>query len=170
MKPEPASSTRRHALYALAAAAIAPALAESAEPVTLAANTQRAGILATVERYAAAWKAGDMLALVQCYHPDFTLHYAGNNPYSGEHRGRAASILTLTKVSRRTKRRLLEIIDVMAGNQRGVLLAREAFERGALKAELDRMFVYSVKDGQLHECWVYDADQALMDRLLAEVG
>jgi ketosteroid isomerase-like protein len=158
---------RRHALQALAATALVPSLAQGAEPA-INSNARRAEILESVERYAAAWRAGDMLALVQCYHADFTLHYGGNNPYSGEHRGRIASLITLAKVSRRTNRRLVDIIDVMAGTQRGVLLAREAFERGTLKAELDRMFVYTVKEGQLHHCWVYDTDQALVDRFLAD--
>jgi hypothetical protein len=29
------------------------------------------------------------------------------------------------------------------------------------------VFVYTVGDGRLHECWVYDTDQELIDRFLA---
>jgi hypothetical protein len=163
MESTQARNARRHALLAIAAAAVAPELAQ-------AAVSRRADILQTIERYAAAWQAGSWLDLVQCYHADFTLHYSGSNPYAGEHRGRAAALLTLAKVSRRTGRRLLEVVDIMAGEQRGALLVREAFERGALKAELERLFVYTVREGKLHECWLYDADQALVDRFLSDSG
>jgi uncharacterized protein len=53
------------------------------------------------------------------------------------------------------------------GRQRGAIVAREAFQRDGLKAEVERVFVYTVRDGRLHEGWVYDADQALVDRFLA---
>ena len=129
---------------------------------------QASANLAAVERYAAAWRAGDRAALLACYHEDFTLHYFGRNPLSGDHVGKAASIKALAEVSRRTTRKLLDIVDVMAGPQRAVVIAREAVERDALRAELDRVLVYTVKDGKLHHCWVYDSDQALVDRLLAD--
>jgi hypothetical protein len=155
---------RRHALLAIAAAAIAPDLAQAA------GTDRRAEILQTIARYAAAWQAGSWLDLVQCYHADFTLHYGGSNPYAGEHHGRATALLTLARIGRRTGRRLLEVVDIMAGERRGALLVREAFERGSLKAELDRLFVYTVRDGRLHECWLYDADQALVDKFLSDSG
>ena len=129
---------------------------------------QASANLEAVERYAAAWRAGDRAALLACYHEEFTLHYFGHNPLSGDHVGRAASIKTLAEVSRRTSRKLLDIVDVMAGPQRAVVIAREAVEREAMRAELDRVLVYTVKDGKLHHCWVYDSDQALVDRFLAD--
>jgi uncharacterized protein len=119
-------------------------------------------------RYADAWRAGDLQALRACYHDDFTLHYSGANPLAGIHRGKAAALQTLAEVSRRTGRKLLTIVDVMAGPQRGAILARERFQKGDLVAELDRLLVYTVKDSLLAECWVYDTDQALVDRFLAD--
>lgn len=124
--------------------------------------------LEVVERYVAAWRAGDRAALFDCYHDDFTLHYFGRNPFAGDHFGKAASIETLVEIGRRASRRLLGIVDVMAGPERAVVIAREAFERGALRAELERVLVYTVKDGKLHHCWVYDGDQALIDRFFAD--
>jgi uncharacterized protein len=106
--------------------------------------------------------------LLDCYHEEFTLHYFGRNPLSGDHVGRAASIKTLGEVSRRTSRKLLDIVDVMAGPHRAVAIAREAVERDAMRAELDRVLVYTIKDGKLHHCWVYDSDQPLIDRFLAD--
>lgn len=119
-------------------------------------------------RYAEAWRAGDLQALRSCYHDDFTLYYAGSNPLSGTHRGKSAALQTLAEVSRRTGRKLVEIVDVMAGARRGTIMARERFQKGDLVAELDRLLVYTVRDGLLAECWVYDFDQALVDRFLAD--
>ena len=82
-----------------------------------------------VSRYASAWLAGDRAALAACYHDDFTLHYFGRHPLAGDHRGKAAALGILAEVTRRTNRRLLAIVDVMAGPERGALLVRERFER-----------------------------------------
>jgi ketosteroid isomerase-like protein len=170
--------TRRQILRALAATAAAPSLAAGAGPESreqgdqrMAADdspdAQRAEIMAVLERYVAAWRAGDVAALVACYHDDFTLHYFGRTPLAGDHRGRPAALRVLADVSRRTNRRLVAILDVMAGRQRGVVIAREAFQRDGTKVELDRVLVYTMREGKLHECWVYDADQALVDRFLS---
>ena len=67
-----------------------------------------------VGRYASAWLAGDRAALAACYHDDFTLHYFGRNPLAGSHNGKAAALGILAEVTRRTNRRLLAIVDVMA--------------------------------------------------------
>jgi ketosteroid isomerase-like protein len=72
--------------------------------------------LAAVRRYADAWKAGDLAGIFACYHEDFTLHYGGANPLSGVHAGKAAALQVLAEVSRRTNRKLEEIVDVGAGD------------------------------------------------------
>jgi len=130
--------------------------------VTEAANR------AVVERYARAWEAGDLAALRACYHPDFTLHYFGDHPLAGDHVGLAAALAALVEVSRRTRRRLVRIIDVMAGPERAAVIAREAFERDGVATELDRVLVYRIADDLLVECWVHDGDQALVDSFLRD--
>ena len=122
---------------------------------------------AAINRYAVAWARGDLAGIVACYHDDFTLHYFGNNPLSGTHKGKAVALGILREVSLKTNRRLTEIIDVMAGPRRAAVLVREAFSRDGRTAEVERLLVYTIKDGLLHECWVYDADQALVDEFLA---
>jgi uncharacterized protein len=119
-----------------------------------------------VSRYARAWLAGDRAVLAACYHDEFTLHYFGSNPLAGDHRGKAAALGMLAEVTRRTNRKLIAIVDVMAGPARGALLVRERFERDGSIAEIERLLVYAVRDGLLAECWVYDQDQALVDTFL----
>jgi uncharacterized protein len=128
---------------------------------------RQAANLAVVRRYAEAWLAGDRKTLVDCYHPEFTLHYFGSNPLAGDHVGLQAALATLGEVARRTQRKLLGIVDVSAGPERGIVIARERFSRGELRAEFERILVYTIRDDRLHHCWIYDADQQLVDRFLA---
>ena len=120
-----------------------------------------------VGRYASAWLAGDRPALAACYHDDFTLHYFGRHPLAGDHRGKMAALAILAEVTRRTSRKLLGIVDIMAGPERGALLVRERFERDGKAREFERLLVYVVRDGLLGECWVWDQDQAAIDAYLA---
>jgi len=120
-----------------------------------------------VSGYAAAWLAGDRQAMLASYHDDFTLHYFGRNPLAGIHRGKPAALAILAEVTRRSKRKLSGIVDVMAGPERGALLVREIFQRDGKTAEMERLLVYSVRDELLWQCWVYDQDQALVDAFLA---
>ena len=120
-----------------------------------------------ISRYASAWLAGDRATLATCYHDDFTLHYFGRNPLAGDHIGKAAALGILAEVTRRTNRKLLAIVDIMAGPERGALLVRERFERGGRTAEVERLLVYAVHEGLLSECWVYDQDQTTVDAFLS---
>ncbi|MGH6712523.1 MAG: nuclear transport factor 2 family protein [Bradyrhizobium sp.] len=95
-----------------------------------------------VTRYASAWLAGD-------------------------HSGKPAALAILAEVTSRTNRKLLGIVDIMAGPERGALLVRERFERDGRIAEFERLLVYAVRDDLLSECWVWDQDQAAVDVYLA---
>lgn len=119
-----------------------------------------------VERYARAWAGGDLAALVGCYGAGMTLHYQGRNALSGVHVGKAAALTALADFSRRTERALVRIVDVMAGAERGVVIARELLGVGSARVEVERTLVYAVADGAFSACWVYDTDQALIDRLV----
>jgi len=162
MPPQARFTTRRQVLRAFAAVAVVPSFADDSVDVP------RAEIMKLLERYVAAWQAGDLAGLVACYHDDFTLHYFGRNPLAGDHRGRPVALRVLGEVSRRTNRRLVAIVEILAGRRRGMIIAREAFQRDGMKAELDRVLVFTVREGQLHECWVYDSDQEMVDRFLAD--
>lgn len=119
-----------------------------------------------LETYVRAWTGGNLAALMACYHDDFVLHYAGSNALAGTHVGKAASLGVLGEFSRRTGRQLLGTPSVLAGADRGAILARERLGAGEAAVEVDRVLVYAVADGQLRECWVYDTDQAMIDRLI----
>lgn len=130
-----------------------------------AAATER--VRRVVMRYATAWAAGDFPAIRDCYHEQFTLYYVGNNSLSGVHKGKAACLAVLEEFRKRTRRKLLSVDHIMAGPERGAVLAREQFSHDGKTTDAQRLLVYSIRDDQLYECWVYDQDQALIDQLLS---
>jgi ketosteroid isomerase-like protein len=123
----------------------------------------RAANEAAIRRYCDAWVKGDLAALVDCYHDELVLHYFGRSPLAGDHRGKAAALALLARVAQLTNRRLLAIHDVLASDEHAVVLARERFERDGRQVDLNRVFVYHVRDGKLVEGWVYDEDQRVVD-------
>lgn len=129
-------------------------------------TTPESEVRAVIERYARAWLAGDLPAVLGCYHDEFKLHYAGSNALSGDHVGKQAALATMAAFSRRTQRHLLAIVATMAGPQRGAIIARERLGTGSSAAEVERVFVYAVREDRLSECWTYDANQLLIDGLV----
>jgi ketosteroid isomerase-like protein len=102
------------------------------------------------------------------YADDVVLHYAGDHPLAGEHRGKPAALAALAKFGAATKRGTPEIHDVIASDEHAAILAREHWMDGDASIAVERVLLYHVRDGKLAECWVYDGDQALVDRLLSQ--
>ena len=121
-----------------------------------------------LQAYADAWQRGDIATLTQLYHDDFTLHYPGTHALAGIHRGKATALQVMRTVSERTNRKLLQIVDVMTGTQRGSLNVVEQWSRGGETVQVERVFVYTVRDGKLHQCWLFDTDQQVIAKLLSE--
>jgi ketosteroid isomerase-like protein len=116
-----------------------------------------------VKGYADAWIANDLRTIVDSYHDEVVFHYFGRSPLAGTHRGKAACLAILKQVREKTNRRLVSVRDVLAGELFGVIVAVERFERAGRSVEIERMLRYSVRDGKLAECWIYDEDQRLVD-------
>lgn len=129
-------------------------------------NTNEAEVRAVLERYASAWARVEVEAIAACYHPDFTLHWFGHNALSGEHAGRAAAQRALLEFGRRVQRRAPSILAVMAGPERGAIVARETFGPEGSTVDVERVLVFAVEDSLLRRCWVLDQDQRQIDRLI----
>ena len=127
------------------------------------AADQTDAIRSVIERYADAWQRRDPAALA-LYHPQFTVHWFGNNPLSGTHAGAQQVRDALSELTRRTNRRLVKIVATLAGAERAAIIARESFGTGDARVEIDRVLIFTVAEDRLRECWVYDADPQLLDR------
>ncbi len=122
---------------------------------------------AVSERYALAWTADDLAGLLDCYREDFTLHYLGRNRFSGDHVGKRAAIETLLAAGAKAPRRLLAVDEILAGPGAAALVVREELIVDGEPTEIRRVLRYRVAGGQMTECWLYDEDQALIDRAWA---
>jgi len=123
--------------------------------------------LAAARRYVDAWLAGDVPAMMATYADGFVLHWFGDNPFARTWRGKAEAIPALMEFTKRTGRRLVEVVDVTAGPARATVIVREALTVGGVERQVERVLVYRVEDGLLAECWVYDQDQRLIDAALS---
>ena len=111
----------------------------------------------TVRRYAEAWQANDIAAVFDLYHDEFVLHYFGTSPLAGDHVGKEAAIEVLVEATQRSGRQLDAIEDVLGGDRSPQSSPARASGSGSRMVR--RVFVYTVRDGKLAECWLYDEDQ-----------
>ena len=118
-----------------------------------------------IERYCTAWTNGDLATLVDCYAEDFVLHYFGTSRFAGDHVGRDAALGVLAEVSTIAPRELIAIDEVLTGPGAAAIVVREQLSRNGEIAQLRRVLRYRIEADQLAECWLYDEDQALVDRL-----
>jgi len=117
-----------------------------------------------VERYAVAWLAGDLDAILDCYADDFTLHYFGNNPFTGDHVGKQASLDTLLEVGARAPRTLLSVDEILAGPQSAGMVVTERIMVDEVPHEIRRFLRFRITGLQLVECWLLEEQQRLVDQ------
>ena len=113
--------------------------------------------------YAKAWLASDLEKVLASYHEDIELHYMGDSPLAGTHRGRDAAFTVLAQASVRTARKLIDVEDVLVGEALGALIAIE--DLGDPARRVKRVLLYRVQDEKLRECWLFDEDQRFIDSM-----
>ena len=117
----------------------------------------------TLRSYAEAWLAADLERVLGAYHDDIVLHYMGESPLAGTHSGKEAVFAVLGQASYLASRKLIEVEDVLVGENLGALLAIE--DLGDPPRRVRRLLLYRVEDDKLRECWLYDEDQRFIDKL-----
>jgi ketosteroid isomerase-like protein len=121
-----------------------------------------------LREYATAWLASDLEKVLASYHDDIELHYMGESPLAGTHRGRDAAFTVLGQASIRTNRKLIDVEDVLVGESLGALIAVE--DLGDPAQRVKRVLLYRVQDEKLRECWLFDEDQRFIDSLWSKEG
>jgi ketosteroid isomerase-like protein len=118
--------------------------------------------------YAKAWLASDLEKVLASYHDDIELHYMGQSPLAGTHRGRDAAFTVLAQASTRTARKLINVEDVLVGGSLGALIVVE--DLGSPARRVKRVLLYRVQDEKLRECWLFDEDQRFIDSMWSKEG
>lgn len=113
--------------------------------------------------YAKAWLASDLEKVLASYHENIELHYMGESPLAGTHRGRDAAFAVLAQATTRTNRKLIDVEDVLVGESMGALIAVE--DLGDPPQRVRRILLYRVQDEKLRECWLFDEDQRFIDQM-----
>lgn len=127
---------------------------------------------AVAERYAEAWRSDDLDGILGCYDDRFTLHYFGDNPFTGSHVGRDAALAVLLEVGSRAPRKLVAVDEILAGPGSAVIVVRERITTGGRagsadsteSTEIRRVLRYRVEGDRFTECWLYEEHQALIDQ------
>ncbi|MGZ8762700.1 MAG: nuclear transport factor 2 family protein [Acidimicrobiia bacterium] len=121
---------------------------------------------AIVRNYCDAWLAGDVAALFDAYHDDVVLEWPGEHDLAGEHRGKDAALTALITLQAATDRKVVRVHDVTIGERSVVALVTERWTRDTESVELDRALEYTVADGLILMCRIYESDQAAVDEWL----
>jgi hypothetical protein len=108
-----------------------------------------------------AFAREDLNALDEIFSDDIVYHVPGNNPFSGDHHGKA-SVFRLFREDRRASFRS-EIHDVLANDRHAVALTSVHGARGGRALEDITVHVVHVVGGKITEAWFFPGDQAASD-------
>jgi ketosteroid isomerase-like protein len=118
-------------------------------------------------RYLAAMESGDRETAFGFYADDLVAHVPGRSALAGELRGRDAFVAYIRAVVARVEHVDVELVEMLVGEERIALLVRERLAGARGGVEIRRANVYRVRDGQIAEIWIYEADQYAVDEFLA---
>jgi uncharacterized protein len=117
--------------------------------------------------YIAAAHRGDWETGAGYFADDVHIHIPGRSALAGEHRGRdvARRYIETARARSRGHDVELEVVDMLASDERVALLVRERFHTDAGPVDIRRCNVYRWRDGRIAEIWIFEADQYAVDAL-----
>lgn len=118
-----------------------------------------------MRRYGEAWTSGDAAGMQALMSEDVVLHLFGHSPLAGTFKGKHDLSRIVSLIQTMTDRRLLELHDMLVGNDHAVALVRERMERHGTALDAERVFVYHLDGGKITEIWIYDQDQDAVDAM-----
>jgi ketosteroid isomerase-like protein len=126
--------------------------------------------LNVMQGYIAAARSGDFAAAYDFYSEDIVGHVPGRSSFAGELRGREAVVgyIETARALSHTADVEVDVIDVLASEERVALIVREVFHLQDRDMEIRRSNVYRIGDGKITEIWIYEANQYEADELFAD--
>jgi ketosteroid isomerase-like protein len=125
-----------------------------------------------MRRYLDAARRGDWQTASGFFAEDIVLHIPGRSSFAGDHRGRDVAVAYIEDARARSRDAEveLELIDMLAGEERVALIVRETFRLDGRVVEIRRANVYRVRGEQIVEISIFEADQYAVDELFAGPG
>lgn len=103
-----------------------------------------------------AWQAvsaGDLEELATLIHADVVWHATTRHPWYGEHLGLDGAMDYLGKIGESVDRFDATVVDVLASQERAVMLFHVSARRGERTLETDYVMLMSVRGGRIAEIW-----------------
>src|SRR5262245_10524234 len=104
-----------------------------------------------------AWEAisrGDVETLLEALDPDVVWHAtARGTPWFGTHRGAESVVDYLARVGEASEFFEATLADVLASDERVLLVFHAAFRRHGRTAELDYLLLARIQNGRVTEMW-----------------
>jgi ketosteroid isomerase-like protein len=120
-----------------------------------------------MNRYLAAMRSGDREAGYGFYADDIVFHIPGRSRFAGIHRGRDAAVRYIESAVAVTHDGGVEVelVDMLASEDRVALIVRERFARDDGVVEILRANVYRIRGEEIAEIWIFEANQYEVDAL-----
>jgi ketosteroid isomerase-like protein len=121
--------------------------------------------------YLAAAKRGDWDTAFGYFADDIVIHIPGRSPLAGDRYGKDAAIGYIQAIRNhyRDGEIELELIDMLASDERVALLVRERLHGDGPPVEIRRANVYRVQGDAIVELSIFEADQYTVDALGEEI-
>jgi len=118
-----------------------------------------------LKRYVEAFGRKDWEAAAAFWAEDIVLHVQGRNPLAGDFVGKRAFLEYHRRLFAELGGtvELVEVHDVLVGEEKAVALVKERAVRGERSLEFERVNVYELRDGKIVEIWSYDSDPYALD-------
>jgi ketosteroid isomerase-like protein len=123
-----------------------------------------------MRRYLQTVQRGDWAAAFGFFADDIVLHAPGRSSLAGEHRGREAveGYLRAALARAHGARVEVELVDILASEERVALVVRERFKLPGRAVEIRRANLYRLAGDRITEVWIFEADQYQVDELLGD--
>ena len=118
--------------------------------------------------YLGAARRGDWDTAFGYFADNIVMHVPGRSALAGERVGKDAAAGYIQTVRDRYGEGEieLELVDMLASDDRVALLVRERFHRDGRSVEIRRANVYRVQDDRIVEISIFEADQYAVDELV----
>ena len=115
------------------------------------------------------YAGGDIEAVRTMLVDDIVWHGSGRSAISGDHVGKS-HVLDYFQRRRQLGRGAFQVIvqDVLANDERAVLLAGGRAERDGRTIELETVGIFRIEDGKIAECWLLPFDQYVFDQIWSQ--
>jgi ketosteroid isomerase-like protein len=121
--------------------------------------------------YLAAARRDDWDTAFRYFAEDMVIHIPGRSAFAGDRVGKAAAVSYIQAIRNHYRHGNieLELVDMLSSDERVALLVRERFHGDGPPVEIRRANVYRVRDEQIVEISIFEADQYAVDELVREM-